>query len=195
MTDELTPEDITPENIAAALRSLADQIHVEDPFVRDEATVPKVGDVVSVEIAIRTNERYVNILSEPIDFVVERVYDDEGNGPRITIDGRKLARLITDTAIRVAVTDALEEAGRDKEPGEPVEPSNPAMKYEYATTTGPRKAWDNPDQPPEGEGWELDPDRGHPGESWERFDYHEERYWRRLREPWASAAVGKADCA
>ncbi len=52
-------------------------------------------------------------------------------------------------------------------------------QYEYATTTGPRKGWDNMDEPPEGEGWELDPDLGRPGESWDRFDYHEERYWRR----------------
>ena len=31
------------------------------------------------------------------------------------------------------------------------------------------------------EGWELDPDRGRPGESWDRFDYHEEMYWRRKK--------------
>lgn len=53
------------------------------------------------------------------------------------------------------------------------------IEYEYETTTGPRKAWDGVDTPPQGEGWELDPDRGRPGRSWERFDYHEERYWRR----------------
>ena len=51
--------------------------------------------------------------------------------------------------------------------------------WEYATTTGPRKQWDDPDRPPEGDGWELDYSRGHPGEAWERFDYHEERYWKR----------------
>jgi hypothetical protein len=65
--------------------------------------------------------------------------------------------------------------------------------YEYTKTTGPRKSWDNPDEPPyifpndENQNpWELDPDRGRPGESWERFDYHEERYWRRVRPPTVS---------
>lgn len=55
--------------------------------------------------------------------------------------------------------------------------------YEYATTTGPRKQWLDENTPPPGEGWERDPTRGNNG--WERFDYHEEAYWRRL--------VGAAD--
>lgn len=55
--------------------------------------------------------------------------------------------------------------------------SHPA--YLYATTEGQRKAWDDADTPPEGDGWELnittvDMD------AFTRFDYHEERYWRRL---------------
>lgn len=58
-----------------------------------------------------------------------------------------------------------------------LDPTQP--EYEYETTTGPRKAWDDPERPPDGDGWELDPDRGRPGESWDRFEYHEERYWRR----------------
>lgn len=45
------------------------------------------------------------------------------------------------------------------------------MKYEYRTTEGPRKAWDGePDLSKEG--WEE-------YKEWERFDYTEERYWRR----------------
>jgi hypothetical protein len=51
--------------------------------------------------------------------------------------------------------------------------------YEYETTTGQRKAWDAADVPPEGEGWERNVDAGRPGEGWDRFDYHEESYWRR----------------
>lgn len=53
--------------------------------------------------------------------------------------------------------------------------------YEYATTEGPRKSWDGYDDPPEGDGWERNVDAGRPGEGWERFNYHEESYWRRLR--------------
>lgn len=60
--------------------------------------------------------------------------------------------------------------------------------YEYATTTGPRKAWNDADTPPEVEpsdpnqnAWFSDPTRGREGEGWERFDYHEESYWRRLK--------------
>jgi hypothetical protein len=57
--------------------------------------------------------------------------------------------------------------------------------YEYATTEGPRKAWDDEDVPPyddNGEpdpSWERNVDAGDRG--WERFDYTEEAYWRRRR--------------
>ncbi len=52
--------------------------------------------------------------------------------------------------------------------------------YEYATTQGPRKAWSDQHVPPDDRpGWELDPTRGRPGESWDRFDFYEESYWRR----------------
>lgn len=60
--------------------------------------------------------------------------------------------------------------------------------WEYATTQGQRKAWDRIDEPPEGNGWERNVDAGRPGEGWERFDYREESYWRRLR-----AAVPQRD--
>lgn len=49
--------------------------------------------------------------------------------------------------------------------------------WEYATTQGPRKQWDDADTPPDGDGWEPNTARGSDG--WERFDYHEESYWRR----------------
>lgn len=55
--------------------------------------------------------------------------------------------------------------------------SHPA--YEYRTTEGQRKAWDDADEPPEGEGWERNIDSGRDG--WDRFDFHEESYWRRLK--------------
>lgn len=49
--------------------------------------------------------------------------------------------------------------------------------YEYDTTEGQRKNWDDADEPPEGEGWERNVDAGRNG--WDRFDYTEESYWRR----------------
>jgi hypothetical protein len=59
--------------------------------------------------------------------------------------------------------------------------------FEYETTEGPRKAWDFSDIPPRGKGWERNETISNP-EAWERFAYHEESYWRRLRpdgpEPW-----------
>jgi len=51
------------------------------------------------------------------------------------------------------------------------------LDYEYKTTDGPRKSWDDQDKPPEGDGWERNVDFG--DEGWDRFDYHEESYWRR----------------
>lgn len=58
--------------------------------------------------------------------------------------------------------------------------------WEYATTRGPRKAFDN--QPPDGDGWEPNITRADP-EAWERFDYHEEAHWRRRRTPARYAAT------
>lgn len=59
--------------------------------------------------------------------------------------------------------------------------------YEYATTEGQRKAWDYADEPPwddelgrPGDGWERNRTSFNP-EGWERFEYTEESYWRRLR--------------
>lgn len=63
--------------------------------------------------------------------------------------------------------------------------SHPA--YEYRTTTGPRKQWDDIDQPPCDDSgdpdpsWERNIDAGRPGQGWDRFDYTEESYWRRPR--------------
>lgn len=57
--------------------------------------------------------------------------------------------------------------------------------YEYATTEGQRKQWDDVDVPPRGDdgmpdqSWEPNTDAGRDG--WGRFDYTEESYWRRLR--------------
>jgi hypothetical protein len=51
--------------------------------------------------------------------------------------------------------------------------------YEYATTEGQRKSWNDSDTPPLGEGWERNVDMGRKG--WDRFDYTEESYWRRKK--------------
>jgi hypothetical protein len=57
--------------------------------------------------------------------------------------------------------------------------------WEYRVTEGPRKQWDDIDDPPRDEngnpepGWERNTDAGRDG--WERWDYTEESYWRRLR--------------
>lgn len=52
--------------------------------------------------------------------------------------------------------------------------------YEYETTEGPRKQWDNPEEPPEGEGWEPNTAMGY-RDGWARLTYTEESYWRRLK--------------
>jgi hypothetical protein len=57
--------------------------------------------------------------------------------------------------------------------------------FEYRTTTGPRKQWDEQNTPPvDADGnpdptWERNVDAGRDG--WERFDYTEESYWRRRK--------------
>ncbi|MBP5875681.1 MazG nucleotide pyrophosphohydrolase domain-containing protein [Streptomyces scabiei] len=55
--------------------------------------------------------------------------------------------------------------------------------YEYRTTEGPRKQWDNAGVPPADDNgdpdptWERNTDAGRDG--WERWDHTEESYWRR----------------
>ncbi|MEI5520685.1 hypothetical protein WB388_08725 [Streptomyces brasiliscabiei] len=57
--------------------------------------------------------------------------------------------------------------------------------YEYRTTEGPRKQWDDVDVPPADDNgdpdptWERNADAGRDG--WERLDYTEESYWRRRK--------------
>lgn len=53
--------------------------------------------------------------------------------------------------------------------------------YEYVTAKGPRKASYSHLMRPEGEDWIENLHRGRPGEGWDRFDYHEEAYWMRLK--------------
>lgn len=58
-------------------------------------------------------------------------------------------------------------------------------EWEYRTTEGPRKQWDDADRPPSDEdgdpdpSWERNVDAGRDG--WERWDYTEESYWRRRK--------------
>jgi hypothetical protein len=57
--------------------------------------------------------------------------------------------------------------------------------FEYATTEGPRKQWDDVGTPPADDNgnpdptWERNTDAGRDG--WDRFDYTEASYWRRRR--------------
>jgi hypothetical protein len=53
------------------------------------------------------------------------------------------------------------------------------LAYEYRTTGGQRKAWPYVDDPPGGDGWELNTTSADP-DAFLRLDYTEERYWRRL---------------
>jgi len=51
--------------------------------------------------------------------------------------------------------------------------------YEYETTTGQRKAFDEDPPYEDPNSWERNTDYGDNG--WARFEYHEEAYWRRRK--------------
>lgn len=97
--------------------------------------------------------------------------------------------VIADCDAKLALVDEIEPSMEADGPASDAElhalESHPA--YEYRTTSGPRKQWDDVNLPPcDDQGdpepdWERNLDAGIPGEGWERFDYTEESYWRRLR--------------
>lgn len=59
--------------------------------------------------------------------------------------------------------------------------------FEYETTTTARKS--GLSVKPDGDGWEPNQYGGDPHSSWERFEYHEEEYWRRRKPAPTRAAV------
>lgn len=60
--------------------------------------------------------------------------------------------------------------------------------YEYETTTGQRKAFDEDPPYEDPNSWERNTDYGDNG--WARFEYHEEAYWRRRK----ALAACKEEC-
>ncbi|MFF2383745.1 DUF6221 family protein [Streptomyces sp. NPDC058108] len=97
------------------------------------------------------------------------------------------AAVIADLDAKLALIDEIDPPLEDAEPATDAElheiESHPA--YEYRTTSGPRKQWDDADVPPRDDngnpepGWERNIDAGRDG--WERWGYIEESYWRRPR--------------
>lgn len=128
---------------------------------------------------------------------VEWVADHEGQ--RLLVDGHpypieKYQKIATEAAPDQFMLDDLDAklAIVDEFAPEPTESETDAQMharfahpaYEYRTTEGPRKQWDNAEVPPADDNgdpdptWERNTDAGRNG--WERWDYTEESYWRRL---------------
>ncbi|MGW5173141.1 DUF6221 family protein [Streptomyces sp. NPDC004082] len=92
-----------------------------------------------------------------------------------------------DCDTKLALVDELdyEPPAVDTESDEALHARRAHPAWEYATTEGPRKQWDDVDVPPHDDygnpepGWERNVEAGRDG--WERFDYTEESYWRRPR--------------
>lgn len=95
--------------------------------------------------------------------------------------------VIADLDAKLALVNELEPQEEVREPETDAQLharfAHPA--WEYRVTEGPRKQWDDIDVPPTDDngdpepGWERNIDAGRDG--WERWDYTEESYWRRLR--------------
>jgi len=79
--------------------------------------------------------------------------------------------------------DCEKKADRDfalKDFGKPAAVTTEECGWEYKTVeTGRKSGTGHKDVWPDGDGWEIDLTRGRPGEGWERFDCHEELYFRR----------------
>ncbi|MER6183032.1 DUF6221 family protein [Streptomyces sp. NPDC001652] len=95
--------------------------------------------------------------------------------------------LLADLDAKLALVDELEpeEEAREPETDAQLHARFAHPAWEYRVTEGPRKQWDDIDVPPTDDngdpepGWERNIDAGRDG--WERWDYTEESYWRRLR--------------
>jgi hypothetical protein len=88
------------------------------------------------------------------------------------------AHVLADIESKRAILKMFTPSEREPETDEELHARCSHPSYEYKTTEGQRKAWDDADVPPEGEGWERNVDKGY-GEGWARLDYTEESYWRR----------------
>lgn len=111
----------------------------------------------------------------------------EGGDPDCMTEGQAAhiarhdpARVLAECAAKRAIIDAQhwEPQVRPTDTELHARAAHPA--YEYETTEGPRKQWDNPEEPPEGEGWEPNTAKGY-RDGWARLEYTEESYWRRLK--------------
>jgi len=91
----------------------------------------------------------------------------------------KASRVVGNKAIGEKIEVLAKHLLRETREAFSARPAPAEDEYEYATTTGPRKSWYSESEPPEGEGWERDTEKGRNG--WERFEYHEEAYWRRKK--------------
>ncbi len=84
----------------------------------------------------------------------------------------RLLESIVDAVLKEYATDIAEITGALKY-------VSTSDEYEYAITTVGRQSGYK--SVPEGDGWETDFDKGRPNEAWDRFEYHEEFYWKRLK--------------
>jgi hypothetical protein len=138
----------------------------------------------------RTNAEHDEVLAAD-GITVAEGFALSGRQLRATVDhiaANDPTAVIADCDAKLALIDEIEPPP-DDDPKAATDAELHALEshpaYEYRTTTGPRKQWNDIDVPPcdwEGEpepGWERNTDTGRDG--WERFDYTEESYWRRLR--------------
>jgi hypothetical protein len=103
---------------------------------------------------------------------------DDANRNAEHIARHNPARVLAEVDAKRRLLDLFTPAPREPETDRQLHERSAHPAYEYATTEGQRKAWDFSNVPPEGEGWERNVDAGRDG--WDRFDYTEESYWRRL---------------
>ena len=135
--------------------------HQEDPDRYPGRIVDDQGDLVTFNVSAPTDEQAAHIAA-----------NDPGD-------------VLADLDAKLALVDEL-----DVVDGPVLTDSQLHARFahparEYRVIEGPRKQWDHVDAPPcdeNGEpepGWERNTDAGRDG--WERWDYTEESYWRRLR--------------
>ncbi|WP_432041430.1 DUF6221 family protein [Streptomyces cadmiisoli] len=154
----------------------------EDGRIAQAACWDEQSDVWTARPPQASYERYciVDYCGDGVVAVTPENADDDGVGQHVA--EHDPARVLREIDAKRQLLDEFAPEPSAPEADEQLHARCAHPAYEYRTTEGPRKQWDDVDVPPANDdgtdaAWERNVAAGRDG--WERWDYTEESYWRR----------------